>query len=129
MVDAELESFQRDGYAILEGVLERPDLDELATALAPHESHRPMGRTAFEGKKSQRVYSLAGKGDAFLRLAENSRVLDLVDRLLMPNFLLSTHQSIRLHPGEAAQAWHTDDAFYFMPRPHALTLAVSVIWA
>jgi len=129
MVDAELESFQRDGYVILERVLERPDLEELAQALAPHESHRPMGRTAFEGKNTHRVYSLAGKGDAFLRLAENQRVLELVERLLMPNFLLSTLQSIRLHPGEAAQAWHTDDAFYFMPRPHALPLAVSVIWA
>src|SRR6266550_7573443 len=114
MVDAELESFHRDGYAILERALERPDLDELASALAPHESHRPMGRTAFEGKNSQRVYSLAGKGDAFLRLAEHPRVLGLVDRLLMPNYLLSTLQSIRLHPGEVEQAWHTDDAFYFM---------------
>jgi ectoine hydroxylase-related dioxygenase (phytanoyl-CoA dioxygenase family) len=56
-------------------------------------------------------------------------VLALLDRLLMPNFLLSTMQSIRLHPGEVEQAWHTDDAFYFMPRPHALPLAVSVIWA
>jgi ectoine hydroxylase-related dioxygenase (phytanoyl-CoA dioxygenase family) len=128
-LDAELESFQRDGYVIIEQALDRTDLGELATALAPHESHRPMGRTAFEGKKSQRVYSLAGKGEVFQRLAEHPRVLGLVDRLLMPNFLLSTLQSIRLHPGEAAQAWHTDDAFYFMPRPHALPLAVSVIWA
>jgi hypothetical protein len=28
----------------------------------------------------------------------------LVDRLLMPTFLLSTLQSIRLHPGETQQA-------------------------
>ncbi|MGE5185257.1 MAG: phytanoyl-CoA dioxygenase family protein [Acidobacteriota bacterium] len=127
--DAELESFQRDGYVILEGALDRAELDELTAALAPHEASRPLGRTAFEGKHSQRVYSLAGKGDAFLRLAEHPRVMSLVERLLMPNFLLSTLQSIRLLPGEVAQAWHTDDAFYFMPRPHALPLAISVIWA
>jgi ectoine hydroxylase-related dioxygenase (phytanoyl-CoA dioxygenase family) len=127
--DAELEGFQRDGYVILEGALDRGELDALRAALAPFESERPMGRTAFEGRKSQRVYSLAGKGDAFLQLAEHPRVMALVERLLMPNFLLSTLQSIRLHPGEAAQPWHTDDAFYFMPRPHALPLAVSVIWA
>jgi ectoine hydroxylase-related dioxygenase (phytanoyl-CoA dioxygenase family) len=129
MVEADLESFQRDGYVILENALDRPELDELVATLAPFETTRPMGRNAFEGQKSQRVYSLAGKGAAFQRLAEHPRVLALVDRLLMPNFLLSTMQSIRLHPGEKSQAWHTDDAFYFVQRPHPLPLAVSVIWA
>ena len=127
--DAEVEAFQRDGYVILDGALRRDEVDELGASLAPHETHRPLGRTAFEGKQSQRVYSLAGKGSAFLALAEHPRVMALVERLLMPNFLLSTLQSIRLLPGEVEQAWHTDDAFYFMPRPHALPLAISVIWA
>ncbi|HEX5060163.1 MAG TPA: phytanoyl-CoA dioxygenase family protein, partial [Kofleriaceae bacterium] len=129
MVDEELEQFERDGFVILENVLSASELAELIAALAPYEENRPMGRNAFEGQKSQRVYSLAAKGDVFLRLAEHPRVMALVERLLMPNFLLSTLQSIRLHPGEQSQAWHTDDAFYFMPRPHRLPLAVSVIWA
>jgi ectoine hydroxylase-related dioxygenase (phytanoyl-CoA dioxygenase family) len=47
----------------------------------------------------------------------------------LPNYLLSTMQSIRLHPGEAAQSWHTDDPFYLTPRPHPRTLGVTVIWA
>jgi ectoine hydroxylase-related dioxygenase (phytanoyl-CoA dioxygenase family) len=129
MLEAELEHFERDGFVILESVLDASALGEVVAALAPYEAGRPMGRNAFEGQKSQRVYSLAAKGDAFCRLIEHPRVMALVDRLLMPNFLLSTAQSIRLHPGEQAQAWHTDDAFYFMPRPHRLPLAVSVIWA
>jgi len=129
MVDEELEKFERDGFVILENLLSASELAGITSALAPYETNRPMGRNAFEGQKSQRVYSLAAKGDAFLRLAEHPRVIALVERLLMPNFLLSTLQSIRLHPGEHAQAWHTDDAFYFMPRPHRLPLAVSVIWA
>jgi ectoine hydroxylase-related dioxygenase (phytanoyl-CoA dioxygenase family) len=125
----DLESFQRDGFVIFEDAVDRAELDALVAALAPYEAERPMGRNAFEGQRSQRVYSLAGKGQPFLRLAEHPRVIALLDRLLMPNYLLSTHQSIRLHPGEQRQAWHTDDAFYFAPRPHALPLAVSVIWA
>ena len=129
MLDAELERFQRDGFVILEGALSRDDLAALTRALAPYEQDRPMGRNAFEGQKSQRVYSLAGKGEVFQQLVEHPRVMAIVDRVLMKNFLLSTVQSIRLHPGEVEQAWHTDDAFYFMPRPHPLTLAVSVIWA
>lgn len=129
MLDGELEQFERDGFVILEDVLDRAAREEITAALAPYERDRPMGRNAFEGQKSQRVYSLAGKGEVFQRLAEHPRVMAIVERLLMPNFLLSTIQSIRLHPGEKSQAWHTDDAFYFMPRPHRLPMAVSVIWA
>jgi ectoine hydroxylase-related dioxygenase (phytanoyl-CoA dioxygenase family) len=126
----ELEQLKRDGYVILERAIDRTEVSELIAALAPYEANRPMGRTAFEGQKSQRVYSLAGKGAAFQRLAEHPRIVALLDRVLMPNYLLSTMQSIRLHQGEHAQPWHTDDAFYVMPRPHAsLSLAVSVIWA
>ena len=129
MANDDADTFQRDGFVIVERALDRDQLAALVAALAPHEAVRPMGRSAFEGQHSQRVYSLAGKGDAFLRLAEHPRVIALLDRLLMPNYLLSTLQSIRVHPGERRQAWHTDDAFYFAPRPHALPLAVSVMWA
>jgi ectoine hydroxylase-related dioxygenase (phytanoyl-CoA dioxygenase family) len=124
-----LESLQRDGYVILERAIDRAATDELIAALAPFETDRPMGRNAFEGRRSQRVYSLAGKGAAFLRLAEQPDVLALVDRVLLPSYLLSTEQSIRLHPGEAAQSWHTDDAFYPWPRPRPAPLAITVVWA
>jgi len=123
------ELLQREGYVILERAIDRAAIDELTAALAPFEAHRPMGRNAFEGLHSQRVYSLAGKGPPFLRLAEHPAVIALLDRVLLPNYLLSTAQSIRLHPGEAAQAWHTDDGFYLSPRPHERPLAISLIWA
>jgi ectoine hydroxylase-related dioxygenase (phytanoyl-CoA dioxygenase family) len=120
--------FERDGYLILERVLSPAEIDEVVTSLAPYEDGRPMGRNDFEGEKSQRVYSLAAKGDAFLRLAEHPRVLALLDVLLLKGFLLSNLQSIRLHPGETPQGWHTDDAFYLTPRPRD-RLGVSAIWA
>src|SRR5215831_11481838 len=97
---APYDSLQRDGYAILERAIDRATIEELIATLAPYEAHRPMGRNAFEGLRSQRVYSLAGKGEPFLRLAEHPDVIGLVDRVLRPNYLLSTVQSIRLHPGE-----------------------------
>lgn len=124
-----VDDFQRDGYVVLPRALDRAALDEVIAALAPFEADRPMGRNAFEGLRSHRVYSLAGKGAAFLALAEHPDVLAVIDRVLLPNYLLSTMQSIRLYPGEAAQSWHTDDGFYLTPRPHLRTLAVTVIWA
>jgi ectoine hydroxylase-related dioxygenase (phytanoyl-CoA dioxygenase family) len=126
--DAELARLRRDGFVVLERVLSAGELDALKAALAPFEADRPMGRNDFEGQRSQRVYSLAGKGAPFLALAEHPRVLPLLDAVLEKNFLLSNLQSIRLHPGETPQAFHTDDAFYLSPRPRA-TLGVSCIWA
>lgn len=126
---AALASIETDGYAILEEVLTDAQVTELTQALEPFERDRPMGRNEFEGERSHRVYSLAGKGAVFLRLAEQPRILELLDALLAPNWLLSTLQSIRLHPGETPQPWHTDDTFYPAPRPLATRLAVSVIWA
>lgn len=125
----ELERFQTEGYVILDRVLDPAEVAELVAALAPYEVDRPMGRNDFEGERSQRVYSLIAKGPAFRRLAEHPRIVALLDRVLLPNYLLSTFQSIRLHPGENAQAFHSDDAFYLIPRPRPSTLGVSVIWA
>jgi ectoine hydroxylase-related dioxygenase (phytanoyl-CoA dioxygenase family) len=128
MTIASSKRLQTDGYVILERAIGEEELAALKAALAPYEAARPMGRNTFEGERTQRVYSLAGKGEAFLRLAEHPAVMELLDAALLPNFLLSTFQSIRLHPGETAQPWHTDDAFYLVPRPRT-NLAVSTIWA
>jgi ectoine hydroxylase-related dioxygenase (phytanoyl-CoA dioxygenase family) len=127
-LDLALAGFERDGYVILRELLSRAETDDLAAALAPFEEGRPMGRNDFEGERTHRVYSLAAKGEVFMRLAENPVVLSLVDRVLMPNWLLSNLQSIRIHPGETPQPWHTDDGFYAIPRPRT-KLAVSTIWA
>lgn len=123
-----LEPFTRDGYVIVPDVLSAGELREITGALAPYEDAQQHGRNNFEGERSKRVYSLAGKGPVFMRLAEHPVVVDLLARVLMPNWLLSTMQSIRLFPGETPQPWHADDTFYPVPRPHG-TLAVSVIWA
>lgn len=125
----DVEAFRRDGFVILERAIDRAQLDDLIATLAPFEADRPMGRNDFEGERSQRVYSLAAKGEAFQHLAQHPRVLELIDEVLLPNALLSTMQSVRLHPGESAQPWHADDAFYLVPRPRTRVLGVSVIWA
>jgi ectoine hydroxylase-related dioxygenase (phytanoyl-CoA dioxygenase family) len=125
---AESERLKTDGYVILERAIDAAELAAVKAALAVYEAERPMGRNNFEGEHTQRVYSLAGKGKAFRDLAEHPAVMALLDSALLPNFLLSTFQSIRLHPGETHQPWHTDDAFYLVPRPRT-NLAISAIWA
>ena len=75
------------------------------------------GRNPFEGHATQRVYSVLSKTRACDRIVDHPRVLALLDRLLMPNYLLSMLQLINIQPGEQAQMLHTDDAFYPLPRP------------
>jgi ectoine hydroxylase-related dioxygenase (phytanoyl-CoA dioxygenase family) len=128
MGQAALDHLTEHGYVILPELLGRAEREALVAALEPYERGRPMGRNGFEGERTHRVYSLAGKGDAFQSLAEHPAVLGLLDQLLAPNYLLSTLQSIRLHPGETPQPWHTDDGFYPIARPRT-RLAISTIWA
>lgn len=94
-LDAALQCLERDGHVILTGALTPDARQDVVNALAPYERARPMGRNDFEGERSQRVYSLAGKGEAFLGLAEHPTVVALLDRLLLPDYLLSNRQSIR----------------------------------
>lgn len=126
--DEAIARLDRDGFVILERLLGDAEIAELKDTLAPYEARRPRGRNDFEGLASTRVYSLAAKGEPFLRLAEHPRVVEILDRVLLPNWLLSTLQSIRLHPGETEQPWHADDSFYLVPEPRP-RLAISCIWA
>jgi len=125
---SDVDVLRRDGFVILRDVLGASEVRAIVDALAPFEDAQRHGRNNFEGERTKRVYSLAGKGEIFMQLAENPRVLEIVDALLMPNCLLSNLQSIRIFPGETEQPWHADDTFYPVPRPHP-TLGVSVIWA
>ncbi len=126
IVDADLETMARDGYVIL------PDLLTAAQLDAIHEAVTPMldrhGRNGFEGRSTQRIYSVLNKCDACDIVADHPRVLALLDRLFLPNYLLSMLQVINILPGEQAQMLHTDDGFHPLPRPRA-ALGAATIWA
>ena len=117
---------QRDGYVILPDLLSADELAEIKQAVAPLLDR--SGRNPFEGHRTQRVYSVLNKTRACDRIADHPRVLALLDRLLLPNYLLSMLQVINILPGEQAQMLHTDDAFYPLPRPRK-ALGSATIWA
>jgi len=79
-------------------------------------------------KKTQRVYGLVGKSRVFDHIVEHPRILDLVDSLLLPNYLLATYQAIKILPGETPQPMHCDDGFFHLPRPRA-PISYATIWA
>lgn len=124
--EAEWQTLQDNGYVIIPDLLPVEQIDKITTALAPHFDHK--GRNPFEGLLTQRVYSLLAKTNRSDLLVDHPRILALIDRLFLPNYLLSAFQAIRILPGEAAQGLHYDDAFYMVPRPRP-PLGAATVWA
>lgn len=126
IVDADLANLMRDGYVILPNLLTSAQLETIRTEVAPLLGRN--GRNNFEGHTTQRVYSVLNKTRSCDDLTDHPRVLALLDRLFMPNYLLSMLQAINIQPGEQAQMLHTDDSFYPLPRPRK-ALGAATIWA
>ncbi|MFG1793300.1 phytanoyl-CoA dioxygenase family protein [Nocardia sp. NPDC049149] len=126
IVEADLAAVRRDGYVILPDLLSPAELADIRTAVAPLLDRH--GRNLFEGHTTQRVYSVLNKTRSCDRIADHPRILALLDRLFLPNYLLSMLQAINILPGEQAQMLHTDDGFYPIPRPRE-ALGAATIWA
>jgi ectoine hydroxylase-related dioxygenase (phytanoyl-CoA dioxygenase family) len=119
-----LARIEAQGFTILEDFLDAEGLARFRQALAPWLGLY-RGRNPFEGLATERVYTLVGRGAIFEDIAAEPRVLAILDRLLLPNYLLSADHAICIHPGEAAQDVHHDDSFYPWPRPRpAISIAV-----
>ncbi|MGW5382257.1 phytanoyl-CoA dioxygenase family protein [Nocardia sp. NPDC003963] len=125
-VAADLAALDRDGYVIWENLLGDEECERLRIALAPLLERN--GRNTFEGQRTRRAYNLLEKTRACDGLVEHPRVLALLDRLFLPNYLLSQLQAIDIHPGEEAQMLHHDDGFYPLARPRP-PLSAATMWA
>jgi hypothetical protein len=126
VVAADLAAVERDGYVVIPSLLSEAEIASVRKAVDPLLDHR--GRNDFEGVKTQRVYAVPEKTRALDPLIAHPRILALLDRMLLPNYLLSQAQVIHILPGEAAQALHYDDAFYLVPRPRP-PLGAATVWA
>lgn len=126
--DQALAEYREQGFVILRDVLGTSEIEALCAGLQPYLDLGVHGRQNFEGERTQRIYSLVGRGAVFEHTAEHAAVLEFVDALLQPGYLLTASQAICIHPGETHQPLHTDDGFFTLPRPRA-AVSVSTIWA
>ena len=114
----------RDGYIILKDVVSVATLDALREASQPW--LEKMGRNSFEGERTQRIYALPEKTRAADPFIEHPLILAHLDRLMLPNYLLSQAQVINIKTGSPAQPLHMDDGFYPWPRPRPAISAATV---
>jgi len=115
------------GWTVIENLLDADRLAAFRAGIEPLLGHY-RGRNPFEGRTTERVYTLVGRGRVFEDIACDPRLMAVLSAFLKPNFLLSASHAICIYPGEVAQSLHADDGFYQQPRPRP-ALGISVIGA
>ncbi len=115
------------GWTIIENFLDADRLAAFRAGIKPLLGHY-RGRNPFEGRATERVYTLVGRGRVFEDIACDPRLMAVLSAFLKPNFLISASHAICIFPGEVAQSLHTDDAFYQVARPRP-PIGISVIGA
>ncbi len=125
-VEALLAAVQEAGYVVIPDLISTDVIDAIRSESEPF--LRYDGRTEFEGHKTRRIYSVIEKTFSCNPLVDHPLVMALLDRLFMPNYLLSQLQVINVLPGEIRQPLHHDDGFYPLARPRK-PIGAALIWA
>src|SRR5205823_3919925 len=100
-VDEVVAGLERDGYAIVEGLLSPAEVRDKRAELTEILARTPTGRNAFEGFTTRRIYALFAKTRAFDGPATHPLLLGVLDRVL-GSYQLSAPVGIEISPGEKA---------------------------
>jgi len=127
---AALERIERDGYCVLENVVDADLLDAIqeGVARAARDRDTRPADNDFEGRATNRVYNLLAYGAPFDAIPAHDAVLPVVESVLDPGCLISSLSSIEIGPGESSQPIHADDQVIALPRPHPAVVC-NTMWA
>ncbi len=114
------------GYTVIGDFLQPAQLKSIKALLAGLNGQF-LGRNNFEGGKTERIYALLAYDKVIQDIVEDPRIMAICEAFLEDNFLLTTSQSICIHPGETPQPWHADDVFYSIPRPRPMVGLSTVV--
>jgi ectoine hydroxylase-related dioxygenase (phytanoyl-CoA dioxygenase family) len=130
MLAAHAERIDRDGYTILEGVIEPELRDALTDDLVRLERFYGVtpAENGFEGTKTVRIYNLLALGKLYEGIPVHTNVLPVVEGVLDDGCLVSSLSSIAIDPGESAQPIHADDQLIPLTKPHVPTVC-NTMWA
>jgi len=130
LLDEHLQAIARDGYTILENVVDSGWMDEIIDAISSiGRSQKIVPATnEFEGVETLRLYNLLAYGDPFAQIPTFEPLLEVVEGVLDRGCLVSTLSSIDIGPGETPQMIHADDQVIGLERPHRAIVCNSM-WA
>ena len=129
-IDAHAARIERDGYTILERVIDPALLDALSADLLRIEREEGVvpACNPFEGSSTVRIYNLLARGKLYEQIPVHDSVLPVVERVLDRGCLVSSLSSIAIDPGEIAQPIHADDQLIPLPKPH-VAIICNTMWA
>ena len=127
-VDDVVAALDRDGFAVVEGMLSSQEAAAARAELTRILASIPTGRNDFEGFKTRRIYALFAKTRAFDAPATHPLLLGVLDRVLGESYQLSAPTGIEIGPGETAQVLHCDNGIYPLPRPFPEVI-LNTMWA
>ncbi|KAH7144591.1 phytanoyl-CoA dioxygenase [Dactylonectria estremocensis] len=126
---AHVEQVQKDGYVVIPNVFtEAQALAAIAEIDRLHGDAPKVGRDAFDGFKTNRIFSLLGKTRVFDKFCLLPQVLALNEFFLDEDYLIYIMETIVINPGEKNQVLHHDDSVTRLPRPRPpVTAAIMVV--
>jgi ectoine hydroxylase-related dioxygenase (phytanoyl-CoA dioxygenase family) len=130
VTDDPLAAFARDGYVVLDEVIEADLVAALLETIdrVMVDDDIAYGTNTFLGRRTRRIFSLLARDPLFERVPLHPAVLPLVEQVLDEQCLLSSLTAIEMQPGQEAQPLHADDGSIALPRPHPPVVCVA-IWA
>lgn len=127
-----LEAFQRDGAAIIEGVLPTAQRTALVDELDPWIAATPFGTDDFVGRQTVRTGALVARSPLTRAVVTNPLVLDVARQFLAPftnKIQLHLTQTIKIDPGQGKQPLHRDRLAWGGYIPRSIEPQFSTIWA
>ena len=127
---AHVERIAREGYTVLERVIEPALVDELADVLLRLEREHDIrpAMNGFEGHRTVRIYNLLAHDRVFERVPVHAALLPIVEGVIGEGCLISSLSSIAIDPDEVAQPIHADDQLIPLDKPHRPIICNSM-WA
>lgn len=122
------ERLGRDGYVIMARAIDSEKVDLIRDEFDFFHKRLAKGNSEFGGYQTQRLYNLVARTRILDDLLLHKELLAVIESHLSDQIQLSISSSVNLLPGETAQAFHRDDGYYPIARPHE-PLSVNTMWA
>ena len=125
------EILETDGCVVIEDVLDRRQVADLAAELAPHFDEAPNCAGDFYGYVTKRVSGLAAKSPTCRSMIIHPAILGVMDHFLLKgcrSYHLNLTQAIRIGPGEPPQVIHRDDLMFNFVHPEFEAM-INTMWA
>ena len=125
-------AIERDGFAIVRGLLDPEALARLSGELTPHLEATELGDPdTFFGHKTKRFGALLSRCPMTRDMVVHPLLLAVVDRVLGPycaRYRIHYTGVMHVEPGERAQVMHRDTGLYPIQNP-APPLTLATMWA